>query len=90
MVNRKLSQNNETFSCTQIHFVSSFIEKIEDPATPLIGYSINDCTPRIVEVSKKEIVRLLFPDPREMKIERLKDTSAASLELQRPARWGDA
>ena len=68
-INRKLSQHNETFACPQIHFVSSFIEKIGDSSTTVIGYGINDCTPRIVEVEKKEIARLLFSDPFEMKIE---------------------
>merc|ERR1719203_2472636 len=77
-VNRILSQNNETFNCPQIHFVSSFIEKVDEPSTTVIGYGINDCTPRIVEVSKKEITRLLFSDPWEMKIERSKNMSAAS------------
>ena len=68
-INRKLSQHNETFACPQIHFVSSFIEKIGDSSTTVIGYGINDCTPRIVEVEKREIARLLFSDPFEMKIE---------------------
>lgn len=27
---------------------------------------MNDCTARLVEVEKKEIARLLFPDPMEM------------------------
>jgi hypothetical protein len=30
---------------------------------------LNDCTPRIVEVEKQEIVRLLFPDPMDMLFE---------------------
>ena len=68
--NRVLSQHNETFDCPQIHFICSFIEKVGDPSTTVIGYGINDCTPRIVEVSKKEISRMLFSDPWEMKIER--------------------
>mmetsp|Transcript_3526 Transcript_3526/g.8994 ORF Transcript_3526/g.8994 Transcript_3526/m.8994 type:complete len:836 (-) Transcript_3526:1456-3963(-) len=67
--NRKLSQHNETFSCPQIHFVSSFIEKVGDASTSIIGYGINDCTPRLVEVEKTEIARLLFSHPFEMKME---------------------
>mmetsp|Transcript_7088 Transcript_7088/g.16422 ORF Transcript_7088/g.16422 Transcript_7088/m.16422 type:complete len:836 (-) Transcript_7088:61-2568(-) len=67
--NRKLSQHNETFSCPQIHFVSSFVEKVGDPSTTVIGYGINDCTPRIIEVTKKEVARMIFSDPWEMKIE---------------------
>ncbi|KAL7531744.1 hypothetical protein ACHAXR_009828 [Thalassiosira sp. AJA248-18] len=68
--NRRLSQHNETFSCPQISFVSSFIEKVGDSSTTVIGYGINDCTPRLVEVSKKEMARMIFSDPWEMKIER--------------------
>jgi len=89
-VNRKLSQNNETFNCPQIHFVSSFIEKVGEPSTTVIGYGINDCTPRIVEVSKREITRLLFSDPWEMNIERSKGMSAESLELLRSPTWGES
>ena len=32
-------------------------------------HSKNDCTPRIVEVTKKEVARMIFSDPWEMKIE---------------------
>lgn len=88
--NRKLSQNNETFRCPQIHFISSFIEKVDEPSTTVIGYGINDCTPRIVEVSKREITRLLFSDPWEMKIERSKDMRTESLETLRGPMWGEA
>ena len=38
--NRKLSQHNETFSCPQIHFVSSFVEKAGDPSSTVIGYGL--------------------------------------------------
>lgn len=64
--NRPLSQNNETFACAQIHYVSTIIEKLGDPSRAVIGYGMNDCTARLVEVSKKEIARMLFPDPWEM------------------------
>jgi hypothetical protein len=59
--NRKLQQNNVTFDCPQMHFVSSFIQKANDEGSVVIGYGLNDCTPRLVEVTKEEIVRLLFP-----------------------------
>ena len=42
--NRPLSQNNETFSCPQIHYVSTLVEKVGDPSSVVIGYGINDCT----------------------------------------------
>ncbi|EED89519.1 predicted protein [Thalassiosira pseudonana CCMP1335] len=67
--NRMLQQNNITFNCPQMHFVSSFTEKAGDSSSSVIGYGLNDCTPRIVEVEKQEIVRLLFPDPMDMLFE---------------------
>eukprot|EP00970_Alexandrium_tamarense_P002995 scaffold430_cov187-Alexandrium_tamarense.AAC.4 len=67
--NRMLQQNNITFNCPQMHFVSSFTEKAGDSSGSVIGYGLNDCTPRIVEVEKQEIVRLLFPDPMDMLFE---------------------
>ena len=79
-VDRKLSQNNATFSCPQIHFVSSLIEKVEEPETTIIGYGINDCTPRIVEGSKKEVARTLFSDPWDMKIEKEQEMNAERLD----------
>ena len=84
-VNRKLSQHNETFSCPQIHFVSSFVEKVGDSSSSVIGYGINDCTPRIVEVEKKEIARMLFSDPFEMKIE--SKSSHEMMEDLKPPAW---
>lgn len=42
--NRPLSQNNETFSCPQIHYVSTLVEKVDDPSSVVIGYGLNDCT----------------------------------------------
>mmetsp|Transcript_23252 Transcript_23252/g.56090 ORF Transcript_23252/g.56090 Transcript_23252/m.56090 type:complete len:328 (-) Transcript_23252:12-995(-) len=64
--NRNLQQNNETFNCPQISFVSSFIENAGDASKTVIGYGLNDCTGRLVEVEKSEIVRLLYPDPMDM------------------------
>ncbi|KAL7533111.1 hypothetical protein ACHAXR_005048 [Thalassiosira sp. AJA248-18] len=64
--NRMLQQNNMTFECPQMHFVSSFIEKVADSSKTVIGYGLNDCTGRLVEVEKREIVRLLYPDPMDM------------------------
>jgi hypothetical protein len=82
--NRPLRQNNVTFDCPQISFISSFIEKkkkkeeMRDDDTTLssskssstiIGYGLNDCTGRLVEVKKSEIMRLLYPDPMDMLFE---------------------
>lgn len=59
--NRMLKQNNLTFDCPQMHFVSSFAQKANDEKSTIIGYGLNDCTGRLVEVTKDEVVRLLFP-----------------------------
>lgn len=51
----------EQFDCPRIHFVSGLLEKADDPSKLLIAYGVNDCAPRIMEVSKAYVVRLLFP-----------------------------
>eukprot|EP00804_Cyclotella_cryptica_P008946 CCRYP_012058-RB/>CCRYP_012058-RB protein AED:0.53 eAED:0.46 QI:0/-1/0/1/-1/0/1/0/58 len=45
-----------------MHFVSSFAQKANDATRVVIGYGLNDCTGRLVEVRKEEVVRLLFPE----------------------------
>ena len=67
--NRNLSQNFESFDCPQMHFVNSFIEKADDSSKTVIGYGLNDCTGRLVEVDKEDIVRLLYPEPMDMVFE---------------------
>jgi hypothetical protein len=80
--NRPLRQNNITFDCPQISFISSFIEKKKEmnddddtllssskSSSTIIGYGLNDCTGRLVEVKKSEIMRLLYPDPMDMLFE---------------------
>ena len=64
--NRMLLQNNVVFDCPQMSFISTFIEKVGDSSKTVIGYGLNDCTGRLVEVEKGEIVRLLFPDPMDL------------------------
>eukprot|EP00579_Thalassiosira_antarctica_P011259 CAMPEP_0201908992 /NCGR_PEP_ID=MMETSP0903-20130614/912_1 /ASSEMBLY_ACC=CAM_ASM_000552 /TAXON_ID=420261 /ORGANISM="Thalassiosira antarctica, Strain CCMP982" /LENGTH=593 /DNA_ID=CAMNT_0048443435 /DNA_START=100 /DNA_END=1881 /DNA_ORIENTATION=- len=64
--NRMLQQNKITFDCPQVHYISAYIEKAGDPSKTIIGYGLNDCTGRLVEVEKREIVRLLYPDPMDM------------------------
>eukprot|EP00956_Cyclotella_meneghiniana_P012134 scaffold17223_cov40-Cyclotella_meneghiniana.AAC.2 len=55
--NRKLSQNNVIFDCPQISFESSFTQNANDESSVVIGYGLNDCTGRLVEVAKEEVVR---------------------------------
>ena len=52
-------------------FISSFIEKADDSSKTAIGYGLNDCTGRLVEVDKKDIVRLLYPEPMDMVFEQV-------------------
>ena len=66
---RPLLQHNETFLCPQIEYISTFIEKAGDSSKTVVGYGLNDCTSRLVEVEKKEIVRMLYPDPFDMVFE---------------------
>ncbi len=69
--NRNLSQNFENFDCPQMSFINSFIEKADDSSKTVIGYGLNDCTGRLVEVDKKDIVMLLYPEPLEMLFEKV-------------------
>ncbi|GKY94992.1 hypothetical protein MPSEU_000463800 [Mayamaea pseudoterrestris] len=58
----------ESVNCPRIHFVSGMLEKADDPSILVIGYGVNDCAPRIVQVEKEYVIRLLFPtDEMELK-----------------------
>jgi hypothetical protein len=48
------------YDCPRIHFVSGLSEVVDDPTRVIIGYGINDCVPRFVQVDKADLVRLLF------------------------------
>jgi hypothetical protein len=50
----------EPENCPFITFVSGITEKVGNPSKVIIGYGINDCISRFVEVDKSELVRLLF------------------------------
>jgi hypothetical protein len=50
----------EEENCPQIAFISSMTEKAEDDSKVIVGYGINDCVPRFVEIDKSEIAHLLF------------------------------
>lgn len=58
--NRTFRLNREAFACPQIHYVSGVVDKIDDDGAVLVSYGINDCVPRVVDVAKGEIVRLLL------------------------------
>ena len=59
--NRVLKQHGVEFNCPQMSFISSFTQKANGDNSVLIGYGLNDCTGRIVEVAKDDVVKLLFP-----------------------------
>lgn len=47
--------------CPRIHFVTGITEKYGDEETVIISYGVNDCYPRMIEVSKEFLVSLLKP-----------------------------
>ncbi len=53
---------NETYSCPQMTFVSSFMEKVDDPNILVISYGVNDCFSRSILVPKEKIQILLQPE----------------------------
>jgi len=57
-----LNIRNKVFDCPRIHFVSGIVEKLGDKETVIISYGVNDCYPRMIEVSKNFLVGLLGID----------------------------
>jgi len=59
----KLTINGIVFeNCPAIHFVTGIADKLGDEKqTAIVSYGVNDCYPRMVEVSKKFLVSLLRP-----------------------------
>jgi len=57
----KMKLHGEQYDCPRIHFVSGIAEKFGDAGTVIISYGVNDCYPRMLEVSKKFLVGLLMP-----------------------------
>ncbi|KAL7441961.1 hypothetical protein ACHAXH_006086 [Discostella pseudostelligera] len=59
----KLTINGVVFeNCPSIHFVTGIADKLGDEEqTAIVSYGVNDCYPRMVEVSKKFLVSLLRP-----------------------------
>lgn len=59
---QKLKFGKQTFiECPRIHFVTGITEKLGDDETVIISYGVNDCYPRMIEVSKEFLVSLLKP-----------------------------
>jgi len=59
----ELSSNGIVFeNRPAIHFVTGIADKLGDEKqTAIVSYGVNDCYPRMVEVSKKFLVSLLRP-----------------------------
>ena len=57
----KLKINGKTFDCPRIHFITGIAEKMGDNEKVIISYGVNDCYPRMIEVSKSFLVSLLKP-----------------------------
>ena len=55
----KLRINGMTFECPRIHFITGIAEKLGDEEKVIISYGVNDCYPRMIEVSKSFLVSLL-------------------------------
>ena len=57
----KLKINGKTFDCPRIHFITGIADKMGDNEKVIISYGVNDCYPRMIEVSKSFLVSLLKP-----------------------------
>ena len=55
----RLTIMNKAYDCPRIHFVTGITEKIDDDEMVIISYGVNDCYPRMIEVPKDFLVRLL-------------------------------
>jgi len=62
LVRNKPAIFDEPYNCPHISFVPGIIDVAGDSSKVLVSYGLNDCTARIVEIDKSEIIRLLFPD----------------------------
>ena len=51
----------DTFNCPRVHFVTGMTYKAGDPSRVILGYGVNDCIPRFIEVAMEEIWDMLFP-----------------------------
>lgn len=53
-----------TISCPVIHFVTGMTEKVSDNSKLIIAYGVGDCSSWFVEVTKAQVVELLFDGPK--------------------------
>jgi len=59
---RPLIMAEQELDCPFITFVTGMTQSPIDPNKVVLGYGVNDCMSRFVEIDKSEIVRLLFPN----------------------------
>ena len=57
----KLNIHEEEYDCPRINFVTGILEKMGDDETVIVLYGVNDCYPRMLEVSKSFLMGLLRP-----------------------------
>lgn len=57
---KKLELIGKTYNCPNIHFVDSIIDKAGDDSRVVVSLGVNDCVPRFVELSKRDIITHLF------------------------------
>lgn len=57
---KKLELNRKTYNCPNIHFVDSMIDKAGDESRIVVSLGVNDCVPRFIELSKRDVVIHLF------------------------------
>ena len=62
VLQRPFMLGGRELNCPFITFLSGISDKAGDPSRAIISYGLNDCTARVVEVSKEEISLMLF-DP---------------------------
>ena len=58
---KRLELYGTTYNCPNIHFAVSIIEKEGDKNKLIVSYGVNDCVPRFLQISKRDVmVHLLF------------------------------
>jgi hypothetical protein len=58
--NYKLQIHDQVFDCPRIHFVTGIAEKVGDHETVIVSYGVNDCYPRMIQISKEFLISLLM------------------------------
>ena len=57
-----LFHQNESYPCPAIQMTMSITQKAGDPDTILFGVGMNDCEGRVVEMARRNVLGMLFPE----------------------------